>query len=129
MSNNDAYLKAFADALQARGLTLNDIGGITKSSSYQNMYKDESGEMMVKELWSFQYAPVTFQAPAWEPVRPAPVHVLPPLEVKQKSDSKLKTCVIVPDVQIGYYRDHNDKLVPIHDEQAIDYVTKASSKA
>ncbi len=50
---------------------------------------------------------------------PAPVHVLPPLEVKQKSDSKLKTCVIVPDVQIGYYRDHNDKLVPIHDEQAI----------
>ena len=119
MSNNDAYLKAFADALQARGLTLNDIGGITKSSSYQNMYKDESGEMKIQELWSFQYAPVTFEAPAWEPVRPAPVHVLPPLEAKQKSDSKLKTCVIVPDVQIGYYRDHNDKLVPIHDEQAI----------
>jgi len=116
---SDKYIKALGEALEARGLSLDEIGGVSKASSYQNMYKDENGTMAVKELWSFQYAPVTFHAPKWEPIRPAPMQVLPPLEAKVKPASKLKTCVIVPDVQIGYFRDINDKLVPVHDEGAI----------
>jgi len=119
MSKSNDYITALADALQAKGLSLDEIGGVSKASSYQNMFKDESGAMQVKELWSFQYAPLTFKAPSWDPIRPAPVHVLPALEAKQKPASKLKTCVIVPDVQIGYFRDINDKLVPVHDEAAI----------
>lgn len=120
MSKNDEYVKALADALQNRGVSIDDIGGITKSSSYQNMYKDESGEMLVKELWSFQFAPVTFGPPKWEPVRPAPVHVVPKDDVEVNPvSSKIKTCVIVPDIQIGYFRDRSGDLTAIHDEEAI----------
>jgi hypothetical protein len=93
--SSDNYIKALGEALEARGLSLDEIGGVSKASSYQNMYKDENGVMAVKELWSFQYAPVTFHAPKWEPIRPSPVQVLPVLEAKQKPASKLKTCVIV----------------------------------
>lgn len=119
MSKRDAYLQAFADALSARGVNIDEIGGVTKASSYQNMHKDESGNMVVKELWSFQYAPVTFQAPAWEPISKAPIHILPDDKESKPLSNRFKTCVIIPDIQIGYFRSIDDKLVPIHDEDAI----------
>lgn len=121
MSSNSNYVQALAEALQARGVSVNDIGGISKSSSYQNMYRNDKGEMEVKELWTFQFAPVTFTGPAWEPVRPAPEYIVVNSIVGEKPlPTKFKTCVIVPDMQIGYYRDTEENLVPIHDEVAID---------
>lgn len=126
MSSNSNYLQALADALQARGVSIEDIGGIAKSSSYQNMYRNEKGEMEIKELWKFDFKPVTFTAPAWEPIAPAPKYIVvdnPAIKAKQ-DDSKLKTCVIVPDMQIGYFRNTDEQLVPIHDEDAIELALK-----
>lgn len=118
---NMNYLKALAETLEARGVSLDDIGGISKSSSYQNMFKNDKGEMEVKELWKFDFKPITFTAPAWDVIRPAPEYIFPSTNVETRTDdSKLKTCVIIPDIQIGYFRDANGNLVPIHDEVAID---------
>lgn len=116
------FITALADTLEAQSLTVNEIGGIKKASSYQTVVRNSEGELETRELWSFQFLPVVFNnEPRWELVRPAPEYKLPKTDVKTKT-AKHKTAVIVPDLQIGYFRDANQNLVPIHDENAIQIV-------
>lgn len=127
MKTNDRkndFIKNLGETLAAQSLTPQDIGGIKKASSYQAMMRNDKGELEVKELWSFQFLPIVFNnEPRWELVRPAPKYVVPKTDVKVKP-SKNKVCVVVPDLQIGYFRDANENLVPIHDENAIQIALK-----
>jgi len=51
----------------------------------------------------------------------APEYKIPILKTKTiKKTNTNKVCVVVPDAQIGYYRDKNNKLVATHDEKAIE---------
>jgi len=60
----------------------------------------------------------TGEKPAWPVVKQGPAIKLPRSRVKV-SDSPMKRCVVLPDAQIGYYRDRRGKLQPTHDEKAI----------
>ena len=117
---NKEYLDALCTSLRAKGIDPANLGAIKKSSSYQRAYKDESGELKVRDLWSFQYESVLVnQTPNWPMVKPGPCYTLPRQKVAS-IQRKQKVCVIVPDVQIGYYRDKSGELVPTHDEKAIN---------
>lgn len=58
---------------------------------------------------------------AWPPVVPArPVTVKAPVR-KARKPTKWKTAVILPDPQIGFWRDlYDGSLTPFHDERALD---------
>jgi hypothetical protein len=60
----------------------------------------------------------TGETPTWPVVKQGPAIKLPRSRVKV-SDSPMKRCVVLPDAQIGYYRDRRGKLQPTHDEKAI----------
>ena len=56
--------------------------------------------------------------PAWPVMKQGPKVKLPRSRAKVL-DSEMKRCVVLPDAQIGYYRDRRNKLQPTHDEDAI----------
>lgn len=55
----------------------------------------------------------------WNLINTAPSYKIPKSNIKIKRKSNEKLCVIIPDAQIGYFRDKNGKLVATHDEKAI----------
>lgn len=127
MKNNkkQEFIEQLAKHLEENAIRPEEIGAITKASSYNQLIKDDSGKLVPLELWSFQYKPVNFNVePKWELFRPAPLVSLPKSTVKSKVNPKQKTCVIVPDVQIGFFRDAQENLVPTHDEEAINIALK-----
>ena len=56
----------------------------------------------------------------WNLVKSAPEYKIPKVNIKVIKKTNDKLCVIVPDAQIGYYRDKSGKLIPTHDEKAIN---------
>jgi hypothetical protein len=59
--------------------------------------------------------------PEWPLVQPGPSVKMPTIKVKPSSNAPgYQTCVILPDMQIGYFRARNGELEPTHDESAIE---------
>jgi predicted phosphodiesterase len=59
--------------------------------------------------------------PEWPVVQPGPVVRMPSVKAKaSKQPSDYQTCVVLPDMQIGYFRNSSGELEPTHDEYAID---------
>ena len=56
----------------------------------------------------------------WNLVKSAPEYKIPKVNIKVIKKTNDKLCVIVPDAQIGYYRDKSGKLRPTQDEKAIN---------
>lgn len=64
--------------------------------------------------------------PEWPVIQQGPKVNLPRNRTKPVL-SEMKTCVVLPDAQIGYYRNRKGKLEPTHDEKAIElalHITK-----
>jgi predicted phosphodiesterase len=60
-------------------------------------------------------------APEWPVVQPGPSVRMPKLTAKASSNKDgYETCVVLPDMQIGYFRARSGELEPTHDEEAID---------
>ena len=60
-------------------------------------------------------------APEWPLVQPGPSVKMPTIKVKPSSNAPgYQTCVILPDMQIGYFRARNGELEATHDEHAIE---------
>jgi hypothetical protein len=60
-------------------------------------------------------------APEWPVVQPGPSVRMPKLSTKASSSKDgYETCVVLPDMQIGYFRARSGELEPTHDENAID---------
>jgi len=60
-------------------------------------------------------------APEWPLVQPGPSVKMPTIKVKPSSNAPgYQTCVILPDMQIGYFRARNGELEATHDEAAIE---------
>lgn len=67
-------------------------------------------------------------SPQWPVMKQGPIVKLPRSRAKSV-ETDTRTCVVLPDAQIGYYRDRKGKLQPTHDEKAIDValqITKAA---
>lgn len=112
-------LNAIEEMIRAKGIDLADIGSIKKVSIYQQVTKDAEGEFQVHDLQAIQFSPAWEDGPKWELPKPGPSVQIQKSDVKPRSGSDKKTAIIVPDIQIGYFRNADGELVATHDERAI----------
>lgn len=119
-------LGKLADLLARQNIDINEIGDITRVSLYQSITKNEAGEAEIHDLagMQFKFSPKWETGPEWQVVQQGPAIKLPPISAKTKKASTFKTCVVVPDIQIGYYRGRDGELEPTHDEDAIQICLK-----
>lgn len=111
-------LGKIAELLSRNNINPDEVGEIKRVSVYQSLTKNDDGEAEIHDLFGIQLSPKFEQGPEWPVVQPGPTVKLPPLRIKP-SKSDLKTCVILPDMQIGYYRKNLEGLESTHDEDAI----------
>lgn len=112
-------LGKIADLLERNGIEVDDIGRVQKLNLWQGFMRGEDGEPQVVDLAGVTLSPSWETGPEWPVVAPAPTYRLPaPKATKAKADG-WQTCVILPDIQAGYFRNALGELEPIHDEQAL----------
>lgn len=71
------------------------------------------------DMLGVELSPSWEEGPQWPVVQPCPPHrILTPKRVTVNPEG-WSTAVILPDMQIGFYRDRNENLQPTHDEAAI----------
>jgi len=118
-------LGKIADLLDRQGITVDEVGKISRVSLYQSLTKNDDGEAEVHDLIGLQFSPAWEAGPQFDPVRQGP-----PIKVTARPGKGLpkpdgmETAVILPDMQIGYYRAVDGAFEPTHDEQAI-YVAES----
>jgi predicted phosphodiesterase len=119
-------LGKIATLLDRNGIDVDEVGRITRVSLYQSLTKNDEGEAEIHDLVGVQLSPSWEDGPQWDPVsQAAPVKCsVKPVKGLQKPEG-WRTAVIVPDAQIGYYRDVDGGLVPTHDEDAISLCLSA----
>jgi hypothetical protein len=118
-SQKAKVLGDIAQMLERKNISLDDIGTIQRVSLYQSLTKNEEGEAEVHDLVALQFSPAFEDGPKWPVVQPGPSIQVPKVKGSKKPNKGFKTCVIVPDIQIGYFRNAEGKLEPTHDERAI----------
>lgn len=113
-----------ANLFERSGIDLDEIGKIQKLriSEWQGVTKDENGEAQIHDLGgiSVVVSPKWAEGPEWPVVHQGPQVKLPKPSINQKNTTDWKTCIILPDMQAGYFRSIDDSLVSTHDEKAID---------
>lgn len=113
-------LGRIADLLKQNNIDLEDVGNIQRVSLYQSLTKNEDGEAEVHDLTAIQFSPKWESGPEWPVIAQGPQYKLPASKADSKpSTSEYKTAVILPDIQIGFYRMNDDTLDATHDEEAL----------
>ena len=112
-------LGKLADLLDRHDIDLEEIGDIKKVSLYQSLTKDAEGEAQIHDLVGIQISPSWETGPEWPVIQPGPSIKLPKGATTKKRKSALNTCVVLPDMQIGYFRNKDGELEATHDEGAI----------
>ena len=111
-------LGKLSELLERQGIEIEEIGEIKKVSLYQSLTKDAEGDAQIHDLVCIQISPAWEAGPQWPVIKPGPTIKLPKSTTAKKK-SKLKDCVVLPDMQIGYFRTKDGELEPTHDEAAI----------
>jgi hypothetical protein len=112
-----ATLGRIATLLDRNGIDIDEVGRITRVSLYQSLTKNADGEAEIHDLLGLQLAPAWADGPAWQPVDRGPAHKVP--KPATPRPAQYAAHLIVPDIQIGYYRTA-DGLEPTHDPAAVD---------
>lgn len=112
-------LGAIAELLARKNINIDEIGEIKKISIYQSMMKNEDGEAEVHDLAAIQISPKWESGPEWQVVQRGPEIRLPKPTAKAAPAEGFKTCVVIPDIQFGFFRNRDGELEPTHDEDAI----------
>jgi predicted phosphodiesterase len=120
----EKMLGAIADLLVAKDIDLDEIGNIEKVSIRHALSPDKDGVVQTKTTTTVQLSPKWETGPEWAIVKQGPAIKLPPVKATSKKATQFKTCVVVPDIQIGYYRGRDGELEPTHDEKAIQVALK-----
>lgn len=112
-------LGKIADLLDRNGISIDEVGKITRVSLYQTVTKNpETGDADVHDLTGIQFSPSFADGPQWPVIQPGPsIKVQPPKSTKKRTG--WPTAVVLPDIQIGFYRQADGTLEPIHDERAM----------
>jgi predicted phosphodiesterase len=119
-SKRREQLGRIAEMLDRKGIDPADIGQVKRISLYQSLTKNDEGEAEVHDLTAIQFSPSWETGPEWPVVQagtPIKLATRKPAPVINDGWSK---CVVLPDMQIGYYRDASDVLQPTHCEKALD---------
>lgn len=119
--NRKSVLGKLAELLDRNGIDVDDVGKIAKVNLWQGMSKGEDGEPVVTDLAGISFSPKFAEGPSWPVVEPCKPHVVRAVKVLEscKQNAQWRTAIVLPDIQIGYYRDRNDILHPTHDERAL----------
>ena len=117
-------LGKLVEMLERKNIDINEIGDVRKVKLYQSLTKDADGEAQIHDLAAIQFSPKWETGPEWPVVKQGPAVKMPPVTTKAKKPTTFKTCVVVPDIQIGYYRGRDGQLEPTHDEKAIQVCLK-----
>ena len=115
----DKMLGAIADMLVAKDINLDEIGNVEKVSIRHALSPDKNGDVQTRTTTTVQLSPKWETGPEWPVVQQGPAVKLPPIKATSKKTSAFKTCIVVPDIQIGYFRGRDGQLEPTHDEKAI----------
>lgn len=113
-------LGRIAALLERNGIDIDEIGTVQRISLYQSLTKNDEGEAEIHDLVGVQLNPKWSDGPQWPVIEQGKPIKLPPAKAKAKKDTAWKTACVLPDMQIGYFRLHDDSLEPTHDEQAIE---------
>lgn len=112
-------LGKIAELLDRNGIDVDEIGRIQRVNVWQGFHKNADGEAEVVDLVGVQLLPGWADGPQWPVVQPAPPVRLPARKTVERKRSGWSTAVILPDMQVGYFRTVANDLEPIHDEAAI----------
>lgn len=111
-------LERLAAELERRGITADEVGRLSRISMWQGLTKDEQGEAQIHDLYGFQLAPSWDAGPDWPVITEAPHYRLPTVKPSARR-SDWDITVVLPDMQIGYYRGPDGVLEATHDEAAM----------
>lgn len=118
-----AMVNSIVDMLHRKGIDVQDIGDLKRVSLYQTITKNDEGEAETHDLMAIQFSPTWESGPQWPVVQQGPNVKIPGLKKPRnivKAGSKgWRKAVILPDAQIGFYKDASGKLQPTHDPKAI----------
>lgn len=121
--NTDAKRKEqlgkIAELLERKGIDAADIGQVKRISIYQSLTKNADGEAELHDLAAIQFSPSWEDGPEWPVIQPGKPVKIPASTVKPAVVNGWRKCVVLPDIQIGYFRNAQDELEPTHDEQAL----------
>ena len=115
----EKMLGAIADMLVAKDIDLDERGTVEKVSIRHALSPDKNGDVQTRTTTTVQLSPKWETGPEWPVVQQGPAVKLPPIKATSKKTSAFKTCIVVPDIQIGYFRGRDGQLEPTHDEKAI----------
>lgn len=114
-------LGRLVEILDRQNIDINEIGSVKRVSIYQSLTKDKEGEATIHDLSAIQFSPKWAEGPEWDPVHQGPAVKLPTSNInKTPKKAEWNTAVVLPDMQIGYFRNAAGELEAIHDEAAID---------
>jgi len=113
-------LGRIADLLERNGIDIEEVGRVQRVSLYQSLTKNDEGEAEIHDLVGVQLSPAWEDGPAWPVIQQGPQFKLPPAPKRPRPEQSWKTAVVLPDIQCGYFRLHDDSLESTHDEQAIE---------
>jgi hypothetical protein len=117
--NRTATLGKIADLLERNGIDVDDVGRVNKINLWQGFYKDADGEAHTVDMAGITLSPHWAEGPQWPVVQQGPSVTLPARKVKPQRTDDWHNAVILPDMQVGYYRSRTGDLEPIHDEDAL----------
>ena len=118
--NKAQALGRLVEILDRQNIDINEIGSVKRVSLYQSLTKDQDGDAQIHDLAAIQFSPKWAEGPEWNPVYQGPSIKLPKVTVKQ-SVSNWKKCVVLPDIQAGFFRNASGELISTHDPIAMDY--------
>lgn len=113
-------LGKLAELLERNGIVPEDIGKVARVNLWQGFHKDAEGDAQIVDLAGISFSPAWESGPQWPVVQPGPTYRLPTRKtLATVASTGWRTAVVLPDMQVGYFRTVSDELEPIHDEQAI----------
>lgn len=119
-TDKSKVLGKLVEMLERQNIDIEEIGSVRRVSLYQSLTKDEEGEAQIHDLSAIQFSPKWAEGPEWDPIHQGPAIKLPKTTVKA-SLAEWKKCVVLPDIQAGFFRAMDGTLVSTHDPLAIDF--------
>src|SRR4051812_40646717 len=106
-----ARLGSLLEEFDKRGYDPKNVGRIDKVKFYQGMVNGLNGPEVI-DMSSIQFTPSWDDGPAWPLIEQTGLYKLPTGGVKPLVENGYETCVVLPDMQIGYFYDEAGNLVP-----------------
>lgn len=117
---NAQVLGKLADLLDRNGISVDEVGRITRVNLWQGFMKDDDGQPQVVDLAGLSFSPAWESGPQWPVIQPGPAVRLPAPRVRKVTTDGWERAVILPDIQAGFFRMSDESLQPTHDESAIE---------